>query len=348
MSIHKKYIHRCIQLAKNGLGLTYPNPMVGSVIVFDDKIIGEGWHQKAGSAHAEVNAINSVKNKELLKKATIYINLEPCSHYGKTPPCSDLIIASKIPNVVIGNLDPNPQVSGRGIEKLKATGCSVQTGILENECTELNKRFFTFHNKKRPYIILKWAQTLDGFIAPAPAERQERKPVWITNSYSRQLAHKLRAEEMSILVGTTTALQDNPSLTTRDWAGENPIRLVIDKDLKLLKSLSLFDETVQTIVFNEKESHSAGKIIYVKINFNDLAMEICRTLYQNSIQSVIIEGGSQTLQTFIDADLWDEAHIFEGKNTFNEGILAPKIKGKLLDEKQLINDQLYIYKNIKN
>lgn len=346
MTVQEKYMHRCIQLAKNGLGLTYPNPLVGSVIVLDDKIIGEGWHQKAGEAHAEVNAINSVTNKELLKNATIYVNLEPCSHYGKTPPCSDLIIESGIKKVVIGNLDPNPQVAGNGIQKLKNAGCSVQTEILKNECAELNKRFFTFHQKKRPYIILKWAQTLNGFVAPNPAERNEQKPVWITHSYSRQLVHKLRAEEMSILVGTTTALQDNPSLTTRDWAGENPMRLVIDKDLKLPIQLSIFDQSVPTIVFTEKEKDGMGKIIYEKIDFAKITSEVCRVLYENSLQSVIIEGGSQTLQTFIDANLWDEAYVFVGKTIFSRGIPSPKISGALLGEKQLINDQLYIYRNI--
>lgn len=348
MTIQEKYMHRCIQLAKNGLGLTYPNPLVGSVIVLDDKIIGEGWHQKAGKAHAEVNAVHSVKNKELLRKATIYINLEPCSHYGKTPPCSNFIIESGIKNVVIGNLDPNPKVAGKGIKKLKEAGCMVRTGVLKNECAELNKRFFTFYKKKRPYIILKWAQTLDGFIAPNPTDRNEQKPVWITNSYSRQFVHKLRAKEMSILVGTTTVLQDNPTLTTRDWAGENPVRLVIDRELKLPHHFSVFNQSAPTIVFTEREKDTVGKTTYEKIDFTNLPSEICRILYKHSLQSVIIEGGSQTIQSFIDENLWDDAYVFIGKKIFHKGISAPHVKGVLLGEKHIVNDELFIYRNIKN
>ena len=227
MNIHEKYIKRCIELAKNGLGATYPNPLVGSVIVYKNKIIGEGWHQKAGAPHAEVNAINSVKDESLLNKSTIYVSLEPCSHFGKTPPCSDLIIAKGIKKVIIGTVDPFAEVAGRGIKKLMEAGCEVQVGILEKECQDLNKRFFTFHQKKRPYIILKWAQTTDGFIAPKVQEKRE--PVWITNQYSKQLVHKWRSEEQAILVGTNTAIADNPKLNTRLWNGKNPVRVVIDK-----------------------------------------------------------------------------------------------------------------------
>ena len=219
MKIHEKYIRRCIELAKNGLGTTHPNPLVGSIIVYKDEIIGEGWHKKAGEPHAEVIAINSVKDKSLLPKATIYVSLEPCSHFGKTPPCCDLIIANIIPNVVIGTMDPFAKVAGNGIKKLVEAGKNVIVGILEDECNELNKRFFTFHNKKRPYIILKWAESLDGFIAPLTKVKKE--PVWITNDYSRQLVHKWRSEEQAILVGTNTIIDDNPSLTTRDWTGNN-------------------------------------------------------------------------------------------------------------------------------
>jgi len=213
VNIHEKYINRCLELAKNGLGKTYPNPLVGSVIVYKDQIIGEGWHQKAGSAHAEVNAINSVVEKSLLKKTTIYVSLEPCSHFGKTPPCSDLIIARDIKKVVIGAVDPFAEVAGRGIKKLMEAGCKVQVGILEKQCQELNKRFFTFHQKQRPYIILKWAQTANGYIAPKFQEKRE--PVWISNQYSKQLVHKWRSEEQAILVGTSTAIADNPKLNTR-------------------------------------------------------------------------------------------------------------------------------------
>src|SRR5690554_546144 len=232
---------RCIQLAKNGLGATYPNPLVGSVIVHKDRIIGEGWHQMAGQPHAEVNALKSVADQELLKEATIYVNLEPCSHYGKTPPCSDLIIIKGIKRVVIGSSDPNPEVAGRGIKKLRDADCEVILGVRKEECDDLNKRFFTFHNKKRPYIFLKWAQTPDGFIAPEKKTRTTTNPVWITNEYSRQLVHKMRSEEMAILVGTNTVMEDNPSLTVREWAGKNPIRVVIDRTLKLPPNAAVFD-----------------------------------------------------------------------------------------------------------
>ena len=248
MNIHEKYIKRCIELAQNGLGTTYPNPMVGSVIVYDGQIIGEGWHKKAGEPHAEVNAVNSVKDKSLLKKATIYVSLEPCSHFGKTPPCCDLIIANEIPNVVVGTVDPNEKVAGKGILKLIEAGANVTVGVLENECNELNKRFFTFHQKKRPYIILKWAESLDGFLAPEKAGNQDRKPVWITNQYSRQLVHKWRTEEQAILVGTQTVVDDNPKLNARDWNGNNPTRIVIDRNNRIDPDSFIFDDTVKTVI----------------------------------------------------------------------------------------------------
>ena len=240
MKIHEKYINRCLQIAKNGLGTTRPNPMVGAVIVYNEKIIGEGFTSPYGQAHAEVNAINAVKDKSLLSQSTIYVTLEPCSHYGKTPPCSDLIIDNKIPNVVIGCIDDNPEVAGKGIQKLRDAGCNVIVGVLEKDCKTHLKRFFTFHNKKRPYIILKWAETKDGFIAPQT--KDEQKPVWITNIYSRQLVHKWRAEEQAILVGTNTVIEDNPSLTVRDWYGNNPIRIVLDRNSKLDTSFSVFNK----------------------------------------------------------------------------------------------------------
>lgn len=339
-------MHRCIQLAKNGLGTTYPNPLVGSVVVYQDQIIGEGWHYKAGLPHAEVNAIRSVQDKTRLKEATIYVNLEPCSHIGKTPPCSDLIIQSGIKNVVIGNLDSNPQVAGRGIKKLIDAGCTVTTGILEAECAELNKRFFTFHQKKRPFILLKWAQTRDGFIAPTSERRKEAKPVWITNTYSRQVVHKMRGQEMAILVGTNTAQQDNPSLTTRSWAGNNPTRIVIDRKLKLDKELSIFNTEAETIVITEEIENSTNHLQYKTIDFSgDIASQICDVLYKNNIQSVIIEGGSKTLQTFIDENLWDEAFIFSGPVNFGDGISAPALKGRFIFEEFIRSDSLYLYKN---
>lgn len=337
---------RCIKLAKNGLGATYPNPLVGSVIVHNNKIIGEGWHYKAGQPHAEVNAIKSIENKELLKTATIYVSLEPCSHFGKTPPCADLIIESGIKKVVVGSLDPNPKVAGRGIKKLMEAGCEVIVGVLDNECDELNKRFFTFFENKRPYIFLKWAETADGFISPKSEKRNETKPVWITNEFSRQLVHKMRAEEQAILVGTNTALQDNPSLTVRDWAGENPIRIVIDRNLKIPSDFSVFDASSKTIVFNEKKSRTSENLNFEKIDFSEkIPQQICDALYQRNIQSVIIEGGAKTLQSFIDANLWDEAFVFNGSIRFEEGVKAPVFKGFLISEENIKNDTLRIFKN---
>jgi diaminohydroxyphosphoribosylaminopyrimidine deaminase/5-amino-6-(5-phosphoribosylamino)uracil reductase len=333
VKIHEKYIKRCIELAKNGLGTTYPNPLVGSVIVYNKEIIGEGWHQKAGDGHAEVNAINSVKNKSLLSKATIYVSLEPCSHFGKTPPCCDLIIANDIPNVVIGTIDPFAKVAGNGIKKLLEAEKNVTIGILEDECNELNKRFFTFHTKKRPYIILKWAESQDGFIAPLKREKQES--VWITNEFSRQLVHKWRSEEEAILVGTNTVMEDNPTLTVRDWIGTNPIRIVLDQNNRITKEFHIFDNQAKTL--------SVSKDI---INFkNNIATEIVNFLFKNEIQSVIIEGGSQTLQTFIDSNFWDEARVFRGSLSLQNGIKAPIIKALNTRKKQLLEDELLTFIN---
>ena len=346
MNIHEKYIKRCIELAQNGLGNTYPNPMVGSVIVHDGEIIGEGWHQRAGEAHAEVIAINSVKDEELLKRSTIYVSLEPCSHFGKTPPCSDLIIAKGIRKVVIGTMDPFAKVAGRGIKKLLDAGCEVNVGVLENECLELNKRFFNFHKKHRPYIILKWAQTRDGFIAPE--SRNENRPVWITNKYSGQLVHKWRGEEASILVGTNTVLHDNPTLNVRKWTGNDPVRIVIDRDLKTPEDFSILDGKIKTIVIckEKPESSRYENLIFEEIEFSDnISNEICSVLYKYKLQSVIIEGGSKTLQQFIDAELWDEARIFTGKSEFESGIKAPDFSGKIIAEKEISGDSLKYYKN---
>ena len=348
VKIHEKYINRCIQLAQQGFGRTYPNPVVGSVIVHNDRILGEGWHQKAGEPHAEVNAVNAVKDKNLLQTSTIYVSLEPCSHYGKTPPCSDLIIASGIKKVVIGTVDPFAAVAGKGIKKLMDAGCEVRVGVLEKECQELNKRFFTYHTKKRPYIILKWAETQDKFLAPLPQESAERKPVWITGKYSRQLVHKWRSEEQAILVGTNTAVADNPQLNTRLWHGHNPVRIVLDKSLRIPTNSHLFDGSVKTIIFTEKvpEERGAKNVIFEALNFeDDLPKQICEALYRHEIQSVIIEGGRKTLQTFIDAQMWDEARIFTGKPHFQEGIKAPDIAGNLVAEEQVGDDHLKIYLN---
>lgn len=346
MKIHENYITRCIQLAKNGLGRTYPNPMVGSVIVYNNKIIGEGWHQRSGEAHAEVNAVNSVKDKSLLSKSTIYVSLEPCSHFGKTPPCSDLIIASGIKRVVIGTVDPFEHVAGKGIKKLMDSGCEVMVGLKEKECWDLNKRFFTFHQKRRPYIILKWAQTHDGLIAPEV--QNEREPVWITNKYSKQLVHKWRSEEQAILVGTNTAVADNPQLNTRLWEGKNPVRVVIDRNLRVPEDSVLFDGNVKTIVFTENSNPDRIKknISFEPVDFSsEIAKQICNILYKHELQSVIIEGGSKTLQTFINAGLWDEAKVFTGNSQFKKGTRSPEFSGNLQHEQQLENDNLKIYTN---
>ncbi len=326
MKIHEKYISRCINIAKNGIGSTAPNPMVGCVIVYNHKIIGEGFTSPYGGAHAEVNAINSVKDKSLLKKATLYVTLEPCSHFGKTPPCSNLIIEHSIKNVVIGCLDDNKKVAGQGIAKLNEAGCNVIVGVLEEACKEHHKRFFTFHNKQRPYIILKWAETANGLIAPL--HKKEKQPVWITNQYSRQLVHKWRAEEQAILVGANTVLEDNPSLTTRDWQGKHPIRVVLDKHDKLSKEFKVFDNKSDTIVINKTT-----------------AEDICNSLFEANINSVIIEGGAKTLKLFIDSGFWDEARVFIGESFFKEGIAAPKITGQLISKQQILNDMLKIYAN---
>lgn len=347
MNIHEKYIRRCIELAKNGFGTTYPNPMVGSVIVYNDKIIGEGWHKKAGEPHAEVNAVRSVKDKSLLKKATIYVSLEPCSHFGKTPPCCDLIIENKIPNVVVGTVDPNEKVAGNGIRKLLEAGANVTVGVLEDECNELNKRFFTFHQKKRPYIILKWAESLDGYLAPEKEINQERKPVWITNIYSRQLVHKWRSEEQAILVGTQTVIDDNPKLNVRDWSGNNPVRVILDQNNRISKDSFIFDDSVKTIVLTKSENNiSTENTLFEKIEFDNNSIEnILSVLHQHQIQSIIIEGGKQTLQSFIDKNIWDEARIFIGKNTFEKGTKAPELKKKNEAKTHIQNDKLIYVRN---
>ena len=345
MKIHEKYIKRCIQLAKNGLGTTYSNPMVGSVVVHNNKIIGEGWHYKAGMPHAEVNAINSVKDKSLLKEATIYVSLEPCSHYGKTPPCADLIIQHQIPNVVIGCVDSFSKVSGKGIERLKTIGCNVLVGVLEKECLELNKRFFTYHNKKRPYIILKWAETSDGFIAP----NQNKGITWITNKYSRQLVHKLRTKEQAILVGTNTALIDNPKLNSRDWEGTSPVRVVIDRNLQTPITHHIFDNTVNTIIITEKGNQipkSSNNVNCENVDFStNIPHQICDVLYKYELQSLIIEGGAITLQEFINSNLWDEAYVFKGSSLFKEGIKAPILKNKPGKTISVKTDTLSYYYN---
>ena len=348
-------MQRCLQLAAMGAGMVAPNPMVGAVLVYNDRIIGEGYHQKYGEAHAEVNCINSVieANKEFITKSTMYVSLEPCVHFGKTPPCTNLIIENKIANVVIGCRDSFAEVNGKGIEKLKAAGIHVTVGVLEKECCELNKRFFTFHKKQRPYIILKWAESSDGKIAPlnppegGTLEHDITKRLLISNDFTNRLVHKWRSEEAAILVGTNTALLDDPALTTRLWPGKNPVRLVIDKELKLPGSLKLLDGSDKTIVFTylQKEDHEF--LSYHQLDKDEnMLTQILSALYQKQIQSVIVEGGSILLQSFIDEDMWDEARVISNSQlTIGNGLVAPVLKNDiLLSEQKIKNDTISFIK----
>ncbi|MDP4228274.1 MAG: bifunctional diaminohydroxyphosphoribosylaminopyrimidine deaminase/5-amino-6-(5-phosphoribosylamino)uracil reductase RibD [Bacteroidota bacterium] len=346
MNEQEKYMKRCLELAALGKGNTAPNPMVGSVIVLNDQIIGEGYHRQCGEAHAEVNAIASVKDQSLLVHATLYVSLEPCAHYGKTPPCADLIVNKKIPHVVVGTTDSNKLVAGKGIGKLLQAGCKVDMGILEKECREINRRFFTFQEQKRPYIILKWAQTADGFI-DFRCESTE-KAARISNELSHTLVHKWRSEEQAIMVGTNTALMDNPQLTTRKWPGKNPIRIVLDRNLRLPASLHLFDQSVPTLVFNEKSNQEQANLTYIQIDFNDNPIDsVLNELYIRNIQSVIIEGGAELLNSLIKAGKWDEARIFTADKYFNQGVKAPVLNAEPDYRDSLGKDLLEVFRNKK-
>lgn len=346
MAEHNLYMRRCLQLAANGLGLVYPNPMVGSVIVYKGIIIGEGWHQKAGEAHAEVNAINAVKEKELLSKATLYVNLEPCSHYGKTPPCADLIIKNNIKKVVIGSIDTNDKVAGKGIKRLRENGIEVIHSVMEKECRELNKRFFTFHEKNRPFVILKWAQSKDGYIFPDQAKAASETPFWISNKYSLQRVHQLRSQEASILVGKNTVSQDNPKLNLRHFEGNGILRIALDRNLELPDDKNLFDQSVRTIIYNQKKDEVMHNLHYVKLNFEEeVVAQIMNHLYHLEIQSLIVEGGAYTLERFIDSGFWDEALVFEGDQIFKEGIKGPIIDVVPFVHQKVLNDDVYLYKN---
>lgn len=322
MTKDEKYIARCIQLAKNGLCNAAPNPMVGAVIVHNDTIIGEGYHIRCGEAHAEVNAVRSVKDESLLKESTIYVSLEPCSHHGKTPPCADLIINKGIPRVVVGCQDPFSLVAGRGIAKLREAGIEVKVGVLEEECRQLIRRFVTFNTLRRPFITLKWAESADGFI---DLHRTEGHPYIFSSPLSSMLVHKRRAEHSAILVGRRTALLDNPSLTTRNWYGKNPVRMVIDKDLTLPKHLALFDGSVRTLVFTQREDTSnRPNVEHIHLDFKiDILPQIMEVLYKEKLQSLMVEGGSILLQSFIDAGCWDEAYIEQSDAHLKDGVKAP-------------------------
>ena len=337
---------RCLQLARLGAGEVAPNPMVGCVIVYEGKIIGEGFHRKYGRAHAEVNAIHSVKNKELLKSSTLYVSLEPCSHFGKTPPCSDLIIEHKIPRVVVGSVDPFAEVAGKGIAKLKKAGIDVEVGVLEKECLWLNRRFFTFHQKKRPYLILKWAQTLDGFLDIDRSQMGFGQPTWISNELSRRQVHKQRTEEAAILIGTNTALKDNPSLTVREWFGNQPVRLVLDRQNRLTDELHLKDGKYSTIVFTEEKVESTPNLEFVTLDFQtNILPQILTFLYGRELQSVVVEGGRRLLQSFIDQGLWDEAHVYYGNTFFIKGVPAPQLPVSPLKTENMHDTLLQFFVN---
>ncbi len=318
----EKFIHRCIALARCASGHTYPNPMVGCVIVNNGKIIGEGYHRKAGEGHAEVNAIASVKDAKLLQSSTLYVSLEPCAHFGKTPPCAKLIIEKQIPKVVVGCVDSFSAVSGKGIEMLRAAGVEVIVGVCERECRELNKRFFTFYEKHRPYIILKWAESADGFIG------KRGEAIWLTNDQCRRLVHKQRAENEAIIIGVETANNDDPSLTTRAYFGENALRVVIDPHRRLLSTSKLLNDGGKTLVINEFDSTE----------------DIIKQLYERGIQSAIVEGGAKTLNTFIMSNLWDEAYIYKSPKIISGDVCAPKINGEVISEEDIDGVRLKVLK----
>lgn len=345
MNTPEEYMQRCLDLAQLGIGDVAPNPMVGCVIVHNGRIIGEGYHEKYGEAHAEVNAVRSVKNQELLCESTLYVSLEPCAHFGKTPPCSDLIIEKQIPKVVVGMVDPFAKVAGKGIEKMRAAGIEVEVGLLQKKCRNLNRRFFTFHEKKRPYVILKWAQTLDGFIDTDRSETVH--PTWITNALAKRLVHKQRSEESAILIGTNTAQYDNPALTVREWSGRQPIRMVIDRTDRLSSNLTIFDHKAPTWVFTENESADEENLKFIKLDFSqNILPQLMDELYRREVLSVIVEGGSELLNSFLTIGLWDEAFVYTGNQFFGKGVAAPHIFGKTVAYRKLDDCKLHVLKRI--
>jgi diaminohydroxyphosphoribosylaminopyrimidine deaminase/5-amino-6-(5-phosphoribosylamino)uracil reductase len=338
MLLDEHFMMRCVELAQLGRGFVAPNPLVGALIVHKDKIIGEGYHQRFGEAHAEVNAINSVKDKSLLKNATIYVSLEPCSHFGKTPPCADLIMQHKFRRVVIGCTDTFSEVNGSGIKKLQESRTDVSVGILEKECRELNCHFFTFHEKKRPYVFLKWAQTANGFMD------DQGKSAWISSPETQALVHTLRMNHQAILVGRRTVENDDPSLTVRAVKGPNPIRVVIDPSLKLPEQKKIFNKESNTIILNTLKKEVRENISYVQLKKID-APSILNVLCSLHIQSVLIEGGGKTLQSFIDSGLWDEAKVIIGKSEFQNGTTAPNLNNDNFTSETFFSDTINSYKN---
>ncbi len=348
MQNDKLYLQHCINLALKGAGNVAPNPMVGCVIVHHNSIIGEGFHAKYGEAHAEVNAIQSVKDLSLLPESTVYVSLEPCNHYGKTPPCSDLLIKNKIKRVVIGCVDSFHKVDGKGIEKLKEAGIDVEFNVLEQESRLLNKRFFTVHERNRPYIILKWAETKNGFISRNLEDITSKEQNWISGAESKIYTHQMRANEQAILVGTQTVKIDNPELTTREVAGKNPLRMVIDKNLVLKKESKIFNQQANTLIFNLLKNDAKENIEWIKFEEKAFFKTLFETLVQKGISSLIVEGGKKTLEEFIAAGLWDEAFVIRGNTEFESGINAPLIDGKLIEQKMLGSDQLNLLVNPNN
>ena len=344
MNSDEQYMRRCITLAECATGLTYPNPMVGCVIVCDGKIIGEGYHRKAGEGHAEVNAIASVRKRKLLNKSTLYVSLEPCAHYGKTPPCAKLIIDCQIPKVVVGCVDSFSAVAGKGIQMLRDAGIEVIVGVLERECRRLNRRFFTFHEKRRPYVTLKWAESADGFI---DSMRDDTNlPTWLTDEECRRLVHKQRTEEQAIMIGANTALLDRPQLTARLWSGNQPTRIIIDPNLRVPRDMPLFTDGKPTIVINKTLDSNEANVKFISCNFSEnSAANILSILHNEDIQSVIIEGGTKTLQSFIDANLWDEAFVYKGFTTIGRGVIGPQISSRAKTAHLIGSNQLFIYCN---
>ncbi|MFN6341265.1 MAG: bifunctional diaminohydroxyphosphoribosylaminopyrimidine deaminase/5-amino-6-(5-phosphoribosylamino)uracil reductase RibD [Bacteroidota bacterium] len=348
---HELYMQRCLDLAQNGAGYVSPNPLVGCVITHGDKIIGEGWHRKFGEAHAEVNAIRSVENKALLKTSTLYVNLEPCSHHGKTPPCAELIVESGIPRVVMGMKDPYHEVAGTGIARLQKAGIDVTVGVLEEQCHWLNRRFIHFVTQKKPYVFLKWAQTQDGFIAPDASkltQQQFEEKRHITGFIVQKLVHRWRTEEDAILVGTRTAITDNPALNTRAWNGRNPVRITMDKNLRIPLTAKLYDGSQPTVVFTDKKTPIAANalVTYRIIDFSkNIWPQILTDLYEQGIQSLIVEGGLHTLQSIINSHCWNEIQRFTTPATLLEGIAAPAFHGRLVSESSIDKSTLTVYIN---
>jgi len=336
------YIRRCIELAQKALGNTYPNPLVGSVIIHNGKIIGEGFHKKTGEPHAEINAINSIKeeDKHLIPESTIYVSLEPCAHFGKTPPCALKIVELGFKKVVVGAMDSHDQVNGKGKKIITDAGIEVVSSVLENECRELNKRFFTYHEKKRPFIILKWAESADGFMD------KDFQPTQISNSLSKQFVHQMRSEEHAILVGKNTALHDNPSLTVREIEGRNPIRILIDHNLDIPENFNIYNDEAETIIFNSIKNSEDKHLKFIKIEKENSLNQILEKLYELQIQSVIIEGGRFTLQQFIDQNLWDEAIIFKNQNlNLENGTIAPDFSLNPEKIENIRDNQVLFFRN---